>query len=126
MVPTTKPIADFHRQVTAHAGRTIRKDLACAKSLRTSAQAASAPKGYSRFYLGMLFGYVKNITGPLVGSVMFFRLIVLLTAVFPLLRTLHSVVIQRLENGGTEHFAGYGKTKDNVLQGSKIKGNRRT
>jgi len=25
MVPTTKPIADFHRQVTAHVGRTIQK-----------------------------------------------------------------------------------------------------
>jgi len=25
MVPTTKPIADFHRQVTAHAGQTIAK-----------------------------------------------------------------------------------------------------
>ena len=25
MVPTTKPIADFHRQVTAHAGRTLKR-----------------------------------------------------------------------------------------------------
>jgi hypothetical protein len=25
MVPTTKPIADFHRQVPAHVGRTMKK-----------------------------------------------------------------------------------------------------
>ncbi|MFF0419754.1 hypothetical protein, partial [Paenibacillus lactis] len=26
-VPTAKPVADFHRQVIAHAGRTIKKPL---------------------------------------------------------------------------------------------------
>ena len=33
MVPTTKPIADFHRLVTAHAGRT-RQGLPCPKAGR--------------------------------------------------------------------------------------------
>ncbi|WP_207644250.1 hypothetical protein, partial [Thermotalea metallivorans] len=27
MVPTAKPIADFHRQVTAHAGRTLKRTV---------------------------------------------------------------------------------------------------
>jgi hypothetical protein len=69
MVPTTKPIADFHRRVTAHAGRTINNQffrLCVHEHKRKNWLFSNTPSGAraSAVYHSLIVTAIENGTNP--------------------------------------------------------------